>query len=115
MGSGIGRWFLVRLRVKVGTTDGRWTKVMLLRRLLFNAARKVAADPRVRAKAADVFEREVKPRAKAAWAETKPKLDAARDDIKKAAATVDPRSDLAAFAGEIKRRLAQKRRPDGDR
>ncbi len=99
----------------MGVTDARWTKVMLLRRLLFNAARKAATDPRIRAKAADVFEREVKPRATAVWAETKPRLDAARDDIKKAAATVDPRSDPAGFAGELKRRLTQKRRPDGDR
>ncbi len=88
---------------------------MLLRRLLFNAARKAATDPRVRAKVTDVFEREVKPRATAAWAETKPKLDAARDDIKKAAATIDPRTNPAGFAGELKRRLVQKRRPDGDR
>ncbi len=87
---------------------------MLLHRLLFNVARKAAADPRVRAKAVDVFEREVKPRATAAWAETKPKLDAARDDIKKAAATIDPRTDPAGFAGELKRRLVKKRRPDGD-
>ncbi len=87
---------------------------MLLHRLLFDVARKAAADPRVRAKAVDVFEREVKPRATAAWAETKPKLDAARDDIKKAAATIDPRTDPAGFAGELKRRLVKKRRPDGD-
>ena len=99
----------------MGGTDGRWTKVMLLRRLLFNAARKAATHPSVRAKAADVFEREVKPRATAVWAETKPRLDAARDDIKKAAATVDPRDDPAGFAGELKRRLLQKRRTDGDR
>lgn len=88
---------------------------MLLRRLLFDAARKVASDPRIRAKAADVFEREVKPRAKAAWAETKPRLEAARDDIKKAAATVDPRDDPAGFASEIKRRLVKKPRPGRDR
>ena len=87
---------------------------MLLRRLLFNAARKAAADPRVRAKAADVLERKIMPRATAAWAETKPRLDTARDDIKKAAATVDPRSDPAGFAGELKRRITQKRRPKKD-
>ncbi len=89
--------------------------MMPLRRLLFNAARKAAADPRIRAKAAEVFEREVKPRAKAAWAETRPKLEAARDDVKEAAAKVDPRDDPAGFAGELKRRLAEKRRPGGDR
>jgi hypothetical protein len=88
---------------------------MLLRRLLFNAARKAAADPRVRAKAADVYEREVKPRAKAAWAEAKPRLEAARDDVKDAAAKVDPRDDPAGFAGEVKRRFIEKRRPGEDR
>jgi hypothetical protein len=88
---------------------------MLLRRLLINAARKAAADPRVQAKAADIYEREVKPRAKAAWAEAKPRLEAARDDVKDAAAKVDPRDDPAGFAGEIKRRFVEKRRPGEDR
>ena len=87
---------------------------MLLRRLLFLAAQMAAADPRSRAKAADVFERKIKPRATAAWAETKPRLDIARDDIKKAAETVDPRSDPAGFADELKRRITQKRRPKKD-
>ena len=89
--------------------------MLLLRKLLWYAARHIALDPRARAKAADVFEREIKPRATAAWAETKPRLDAARDDIKTAAATIDPRDDPAGFAGELKRRLVQKRRSDEDR
>jgi hypothetical protein len=88
---------------------------MLIRRLLFNAARKAAAHPRIRAKAADVFEGEIKPRAAAAWAKTKPKLSAARDDFKKAAATVDPRDDPTGFTGELKRRLLDKGRTDDDR
>ena len=88
---------------------------MPLRRLLFNAARKAAADPRIRAKVAEVFEQEVKPRAKAAWAETKPKLEAARDDVKEAAAKIDPRDDPAGFAGELKRRVVEQRRPGKDR
>ena len=115
MGTTIGHWIFVRRRIKVGTTDGRRMILMLLRRLLFSAARKAAADPRVRAKAADVLERKIMPRATAAWAETTPRLDAARDDIKKAAATVDPRSDPAGFAGELKRRIAQKRPRERDR
>ena len=115
MDTAIKHWIFVRHQIKVGTTDGRRMNLMLLRRLLFHAARKAAADPRVRAKAADVFEREIMPRATAAWSETKPRLDAARDDIKKAAATVDPRSDPAGFAGELKRRIAQKRPRERDR
>ncbi len=96
-------------------TGVRWTRAMPLRRLLIHAARKAASDPRVRAKVAEVFEREVKPRAKAAWTETRPRLEAARDDIKQAAAKADPRVDPAGFASEIKRRIAEKRRPGGDR
>ena len=88
---------------------------MLMRKLLFDAARKAAANPKIRAKAADIFQGEIKPRAAAAWAETKPKLSAARDDFKKAAATVDPREDPAGFAGELRRRLVHKRRTDEDR
>jgi len=115
MDTAIGHWKYVRRRIKVGTTDGRGVNLMLLRRLLFNAARRAAADPRIRARAADVFESRIKPSATAAWAETKPRLDAARDNIKKAAAMVDPRSDPAGFAGELKRRMAEKRRREGDR
>ena len=89
--------------------------VMLLRRLLFNAARKAAADPRVRAKAADVFESKLRPRAEAAWAEAKPRLEAARAGIKEAAATADPRHDPAGFASELKRRIVEKRRSGRDR
>ena len=115
MGTIIGHWILVHRQIKVGTTDGRRMVLMLLRRLLFSAARKAVADPRVRAKAANVFEREIMPRATAVWAETKPRLDAARDDIKKAAVTVDPRTDPAGFASELKRRIAQKRARERDR
>ena len=35
-------------------------------RLLLHAARRLASDPRVRAKAAEVFDKEVKPRAETA-------------------------------------------------
>ncbi len=99
----------------MGRIDGRWANAMLLHRLLFHAARKAAADPRVKAKAAEVFEHGVKPRAKAAWAAAKPRLQAARDDVREAAATIDPRDDPAGFAGELKRRLGEKRRPGKDR
>ena len=88
---------------------------MVLRRFLFHAAHKAATDPAVRAKAAEVFERDVKPLAKAAWAETRPKLEAARDNIRDAAATNDPRRDPAGFAGELKRKITRNWRPKKDR
>ena len=42
----------------------------LIRNLLLQAAQKLAADPRVRAKASEVIEQEIKPRAEAAWQDT---------------------------------------------
>ena len=53
----------------------------ILRQLLVHAATKLTSDPRIRAKAADVLEHEVKPRAAVAWSHTRPKLEAARDNL----------------------------------
>lgn len=57
----------------------------MIRRWLARAAMKAAADPRVREKAAEVYEREVKPRARAAIDGAKPTVRAARDDVRAAA------------------------------
>ncbi|MEE8189425.1 MAG: hypothetical protein V3T80_09475 [Kiloniellales bacterium] len=77
----------------------------ILRRLFFQAVTKVAADPRIRAKAAQVVEREVKPRVQAAWRETKPKLESARDELRDIAAEADPRRDPKGFARRLRDRL----------
>ncbi len=77
----------------------------LLRRLLLHAARHIALDPRARAKAAEVFEKEVKPRARTAWRQAKPKLDAARAELKDIAAETDPRKNPRQFAAKVKRRF----------
>ncbi len=84
----------------------------LLRRLLLHAARHIALDPRARAKAADVYEKEVKPRARAAWRQARPKLhaakaemDAARAELKDIAAETDPRKNPRQFAAKVKRRF----------
>ncbi len=84
----------------------------LLRRLLLHAARHIALDPRARAKAAEVLEKEVKPRARAAWRQAKPKLDAARAgldaaraELKDIAAETDPRKNPGEFAAKVKRRF----------
>ncbi len=79
--------------------------MLLLRSLLFRAARRAAADPRVQAKAAELYQREVKPRAEAAWADAKPKLDAARRDLGRIARESDPRRDPKGFAAKLKRRF----------
>ena len=64
--------------------------MLLLRRLLWHAARYIALDPRARAKAAELLEKEVKPRARAAWRQAKPKLDAAKAELRDAAREANP-------------------------
>lgn len=84
----------------------------LLRKLLWRAAKHIASDPQARAKAAEVFEKEVKPRARAAWRQAKPKLDAAKAevdaakaDLKDIAVETDPMKDPREFAAKVKRRF----------
>ncbi len=80
----------------------------ILGRLLVYAAAKLTSDPRVRAKAADVLEREVKPRAAAAWRRTRPKLEAARDELRDIAEETDPRKNPRAFAVKVKERFLER-------
>lgn len=82
----------------------------LIHRLLLQAVRRVATDPRVQTKAAEIYENEVKPRARAAWQETKPRLAAAKQDLTEIARETDPRRDPKGFAVKLKQRFV-----DGDR
>ena len=66
----------------------------ILRNLLMTSARRLAADPRLRRKAVEVFTDEVRP-----------KLDAARDELRDIAGETDPRQDLKAFARKQKSRF----------
>ena len=84
----------------------------IFRRLLVEAARRAAADPRVRAKAAEVIQTEVKPRAEAAWRNAKPKLAAAKAELQDIAREVDPRDDPRAFAAKVKQRFLKPERRD---
>ncbi|MFQ5940066.1 MAG: hypothetical protein ACE5KL_08395 [Alphaproteobacteria bacterium] len=79
--------------------------MLILRRLVLHAARRIASDPRVQAKAAEVFEKEVKPRAKAAWRQTKPRLDAAKAELQDIAGETDPREKPREFAAKVKQRF----------
>ncbi len=74
----------------------------ILARLLFHAAARLTSDPRIRAKAADILEHEVKPRATAAWRQTRPKLEAARDELRDIAEETDPRENPRVFAVKVK-------------
>ncbi len=84
----------------------------MLRRLLFHTVRRLASDPRVRAKAAEAFEHEVKPRAEAAWREIKPKLDTAKAELKDIASEADPRESPRKFAAKLKERLIDRGKRD---
>ena len=78
--------------------------MMSWRHLLFRAAVRAASDPRVRAKAREMFDKEMRPRAENAWRRAEPRLDAARADLLDAAKAADPRRDPGRFAGEVIKR-----------
>ncbi len=78
--------------------------MMLWHRLFFRAAVRAASDPRMRAKAREVFDKEVRPRAEDAWRCAEPRLNAARSDLLDAAKVADPRRDPGRFAGEVIKR-----------
>ena len=84
----------------------------VFRRLLIQAARQIAANPRVQAKAAEVIQTQVKPRAEEAWRNTKPKLAAAKAELQDIAREVDPRDDPKAFAIKVKDRFLNPDRRD---
>ena len=69
---------------------------------------RVASDPRVRAKAAEIYQDEVKPRADSAWQQAKPKIDAAKAEIEEIAHEADPREDPRKFAKRLKERLGER-------
>ena len=80
----------------------------ILRQLLVHAATKLTSDPRIRAKAADVLEHEVKPRAAVAWSHTRPKLEAARDELRDIAEEI--RENPRAFVVKVKERFLERGR-----
>ncbi len=71
-------------------------EVFLLRNLLVAAAKRIAADPEVQARAADTYESAVKPR-----------LSAARDELRDLAREADPLQDPRAFARRVKDRISE--------
>jgi len=84
--------------------------------------RRLAQDPRVRDKAAElyrqevrprateIYQKEVKPRAKEAWQKGKPKLEKAKADLQDIARQADPRKDPRGFAKRVKQRFTDKNR-----
>ena len=82
----------------------------LIHRLLFHAAQRLATDPRVKEKAAELIVTEVKPRVRDAWQQAKPRIDAARSDLVQSASETDPREKPKEFAVRVKQRLFPRKR-----
>ncbi len=77
----------------------------ILSRLLMSAAKRIAADPRLRAKAAEVMQTEIKPRAEAAWRQAKPKLENAAAELADHAPQTNPPANPPRFAAKVKQRF----------
>ncbi len=82
----------------------------ILRRVLFHAVKRIVSDERVRAKARDVLESEVKPRAEAAWRQARPKLDAVKAELHDIAREADPRESPRKFAAKLKQRIVDRKK-----
>ncbi len=82
----------------------------IFNRWVITAARRLTSDPRVREKAAELFEKEVKPRAAETWERTKPKVAAAARDVRDIARKTDARNNPGAFAALLKRRFIDGKR-----
>ena len=78
--------------------------------ILWRLGVRAATDPRIRAKAAEIYQEEVKPRADAAWQQAKPRIDAAKTEIEEIAHEADPRQDPMKFARRLKERLSERGR-----
>jgi hypothetical protein len=79
-----------------------------LQRLLYLAARKIAANPQAREKAAEIYRDEVKPRAEQAVQKARPKVEAAKAELRDMATETDPLREPARFAGRLVRRVIDK-------
>ncbi len=53
-----------------------------LRRLVVRAAQELAANPEARAKASQVLEENIKPRARKAWQQAQPEIENAKQGVK---------------------------------
>lgn len=63
-------------------------EMSFLRRLVIKVAHELRDNPEARAKAEQVLENDVKPRAEKAWREAQPKIEGAKQDLKRFARKV---------------------------
>jgi hypothetical protein len=81
-----------------------------LSRILAAAARRIAADPRVRAKVSEIVDQDIKPRAKQAWRQNKPKLEAKAAELNEQIRKKATRKNFERLADKIRNRLREARR-----
>ena len=77
----------------------------MLRHLLFQAIRRIVADPRVQQKAAAAYDKEVKPRMQEAGKFTKNNIDFVRGELKDIAAETSPLDNPGRFLRKAQKRL----------
>ena len=82
-----------------------------LKSLVGQAVRRVAQDPRVREKAKDIIEKEIKPRAKQAWDHAQPEIEAAWEKAKPEVQAAKKRAAKGAadLANRVKREIKESR------
>lgn len=88
-----------------------------LKTLVGQAVRRVAQDPRVREKAKDIIEKEIKPRAKNAWEHAQPEIEAAWEKAKPEVQAAKKRAAKGAanLAKRVKQEIKESRAaPKGD-
>lgn len=85
----------------------------LISRWIVSTATRLASDPQVRAKAADLYKQEVKPRAAETWRQARPKLEATRDELADMARETDARRNPGAFAAAVRKRYLDKKPKSG--
>ena len=81
-----------------------------LSRILAAAARRIAADPRLRAKVSEIVDQDIKPRAKEAWRQNKPKLEAKAGNWNEQIRKKVTRKNFEKLADKIRDRLRDARR-----
>ncbi len=85
--------------------------MFLLRKILLQAARRIATDERVQRAAVDTYRNQVKPRVQAGWQKARPRLEEAKADIGRIAEETDARRHPARFAGKATRRVLNELKP----
>jgi hypothetical protein len=82
-----------------------------LGRLIAAAARRIAADPRVRAKVSEVVENDIKPKAKEAWIKNKPKVEAKAAEWNEKVRRKATRENFEKLAANVRERLRDRSKP----